>query len=197
MLDWAEQKRLQLKPADSVTWVNRINIFNCDRHRQDVAQRRGYERTERFSYYGKRDLSTAISPTALPKGYLIRPISDLKDIEQRAVLHEIAAGGSRITQAQYQTMMNQAFTYRQDLDLVVTTLDGQIVAFCTAWFDARNKIGVFEPLGCHPDYRRRGLTRNLLYEGMRCLKRLGVQPGYVQVRFVLEKPNIWVDSRLQ
>lgn len=179
MLNWVEQQRLRLKPADSVIWVNRIHIFDCDRQRQDIAQRRGYERTEQLSYYGKRDLSVSIPLTILPEGYLSRSISDSKDIEQRAALHEIAAGGSMITGAQYKTMMNQALSYRQDLDLVVTTLEGQIVAFCTAWFDARNQVGVFEPLGCHPNYRRKGLTRNLLYEGMRRLKRLGATAVFV------------------
>ena len=159
--------------------MNRINIFDCDHQRQDIAQRRGYERTEQFSYYGKRDLSASIPLTTLPKGYLIRSISDLKDIEQRAALHEIAAGGSRITPAQYQTLMDQALTYRQDLDLVVTALDEQIVAFCTVWFDASNKVGVFEPLGCHPNYRRRGLTKNLLHEGMLRLRQLGAATVFV------------------
>lgn len=179
MLAWVEQQRLQIKPADSITWVNQINIFDCDHQRQNIAQRRGYERTEQFSYYGKRDLSASIPPTTLPKGHLIRSISDLKDIEQRAALHEIAAGGSRITPAQYQIMMAQALTYRQDLDLVVTAPDGQIVAFCTAWFDTRNEVGVFEPLGCHPNYRRRGLAKNLLYEGMVRLKQLGATTVFV------------------
>jgi ribosomal protein S18 acetylase RimI-like enzyme len=38
---------------------------------------------------------------------------------------------------------------------------------------------VFEPVGCHPDYRQRGLTRAVMLEGMARLKALGARKAFV------------------
>lgn len=69
--------------------------------------------------------------------------------------------------------------YRSELDLVVTAPDGSFAAYCIAWYDAANRIGVFEPVGCHPAHRRQGLTKVLLFEGMRRLAGLGARAAFV------------------
>ena len=54
--------------------------------------------------------------------------------------------------------------------------DGSFAAFALVWVDAANRTAIFEPVGCHPDHRRRGLTRALLVE---CCARLRTR-GLVQ-----------------
>jgi ribosomal protein S18 acetylase RimI-like enzyme len=73
----------------------------------------------------------------------------------------------------------QSPTYRPELDLVVIG-PGEAFATCTIiWFDEQNRIGVFEPVGCHPQYRRRGLTKAMMFEGMRRLQALGAERAFV------------------
>jgi ribosomal protein S18 acetylase RimI-like enzyme len=79
---------------------------------------------------------------------------------------------SRLTEAKYQAVMH-APTYRPELDLVVTTPEGELAAFALAWFDPSNKIGMFDPVGCHVGHQRRGLTRAVMLDGLRKLKMLG------------------------
>ena len=43
------------------------------------------------------------------------------------------------------------------LDLVVVDASGTVAAFCTLWCDAANRVGLVEPVGCDPRFRRRGL----------------------------------------
>ncbi len=59
------------------------------------------------------------------------------------------------------------------------TLDGVVVAFCTAWFDEQNQIGYFEPVGTSSDCRRRGFAKILLNEGFRLLQSLGASVVYL------------------
>ena len=53
--------------------------------------------------------------------------------------------------------------------------NGDFAACCTCWLDAENRVGEFEPVGCHPDYRQRGLTRAAMFEAMRRLRLLGAE----------------------
>ena len=50
----------------------------------------------------------------------------------------------------------QAWPYRSDLDCVVEAPDGTFAAYVLCWYDEDNGVGEFEPVGTHPDYRRRG-----------------------------------------
>ena len=69
--------------------------------------------------------------------------------------------------------------YRRELDIVVEAGDGEIAACCTCWLDSENLVGEFEPVGCHPDYRNRGLTHAAMLEGLRRLKALGAESAVV------------------
>ena len=69
--------------------------------------------------------------------------------------------------------------YRNDLDLAVVSESGDQVAMCIAWLDSDNKVGEFEPVACLPDYRRRGLSRAMIVEGLRRLKALGAESAIV------------------
>ena len=69
--------------------------------------------------------------------------------------------------------------YRRELDIVVETANGELAACCTCWLDSENRVGEFEPVGCHPDYRQRGLTRAAMFEAMRRLRSLGGEAAVV------------------
>ena len=75
--------------------------------------------------------------------------------------------------------LQAAPTYRPELDLVVIAPDGRFVAFCLAWLDKVNHSANLEPLGTHPDFRRRGLARALLGEAMRRVRDLGGEMVYL------------------
>ena len=63
--------------------------------------------------------------------------------------------------------------YRRDLDLVAVAPGGEHAAFSTAWFDDVTRSVVFEPVGTHPDHRRRGLGKAVMAEGLRRAQVLG------------------------
>jgi ribosomal protein S18 acetylase RimI-like enzyme len=51
--------------------------------------------------------------------------------------------------------------------VVVAAPDDTIAAFAGVWLDPRNRVGHFEPVGTHADFRRRGLARVAMTEGRR------------------------------
>ena len=52
-------------------------------------------------------------------------------------------------------------------------------AFAICWMDEVNRVGEFEPVGTHADFRRRGLERAVLLEGMRLMQMRGAATAFV------------------
>ena len=75
--------------------------------------------------------------------------------------------------------LQKAPDYRKDLDLYIVGPDGEYVSFCIAWYDGHNRIGILEPAGTHPDFRRRGLGREVVMEGIRRAAALGAKKIWV------------------
>jgi predicted N-acetyltransferase YhbS len=115
---------------------------------------------------------------ALPPGYRIRAVAGEEDIEARVAVHRAAFHPSRMTVAKHLAVMNSP-TYRRDLDLVAIAPDGVFAAYTIAWYDETNAMGIFEPVGCHPDYQRRGLAGAVMREGLRRLYDLGARVAHV------------------
>jgi ribosomal protein S18 acetylase RimI-like enzyme len=69
--------------------------------------------------------------------------------------------------------------YDGEHDIVAVAQDGQVGAFCIIWLDALNRVGLFEPVGTHPDFQRKGLGRAVMLEGLRRMKTNGMTQAIV------------------
>ncbi|MFI6562215.1 GNAT family N-acetyltransferase [Streptomyces sp. NPDC050534] len=65
--------------------------------------------------------------------------------------------------------------YRGDLHVLVEAPDGTMAASTIMWLDEVNRTAEFEPVGTHPDYRRRGLGRAMLLHGMHLAREAGAR----------------------
>ena len=72
--------------------------------------------------------------------------------------------------------------YNRDLDVVTVTPDEVIAAYVNGWIDPVNRIGDFGPVGALPAYRRKGLTRAALLEGLRRMKARGMDRVCISTR---------------
>ncbi len=178
MLAWAEQRRgaAARDPEQQVT----LKAWGYDRDaaRNDLLERRGYQRGDSSLVTLAMPLDAPSPEPLLPHGYTLRHVQGEADLERRVAVHRDAFAPSRMTVEKHRKVM-QAPTYRPELDLVVVAPDDSFAAFCIIWLDARNRIGVFEPLGCHAQHRRRGLSRAMMRAGLRRLIALGATTAYV------------------
>jgi hypothetical protein len=116
-----------------------------------------------------------------------------EDLERRVDVHRDAFAPSKMTVEKHRDVM-RSVTYRAELDLVVEAPDGSFAAYCLVWFDERNRFGLFEPVGCHATYRQRGLTKAVMFEGMRRLRKLGATTAYVNSLLGAEAASALYDS---
>jgi mycothiol synthase len=177
MFAWAEGDHLSRKPSDGREWRLNTTVYDYDQRRAELVTRRGYSHVGLAGYKRRCALDGPIPAGELPAGYRIRPVADDEMEAWSAVIG--AAFDNAFTSAKRCRSWLQAPTNRPDLNLVAVAPDGAFTASAIAWLDEANAIGMFEPVGTHPDYRRRGLARAVLCEGLRRLKALGARLAYV------------------
>lgn len=121
----------------------------------------------------------------LPEGFYISD-GHRVDHHKKGLAHSRAFGhsnsktpeGYRKSVAGYKTMPH-APDYQPALDLYVLDPHGDVASFATIWYDATNRMGILEPVGTIPKYRRKGLGKAVIYEGINRIKALGARKMYV------------------
>jgi ribosomal protein S18 acetylase RimI-like enzyme len=148
-----------------------------DKYRIKILEKQGYTPGDWPEYQFRRSLTEEIPDMRVPPGYTIRSLGDASEIPARSWLSWRAFHPDEPDENykgwQWYRDIQRCPMYRRDLDLVAVALDGELVAFCTVWYDDVTRTGYFEPVGTSPDYQRRGLGRAIMTEGLRRLKRMG------------------------
>ena len=177
-LEWAETRLEGLRHRDERTWSGKLVAGS----RQDNAARIAFLERHGFRYRGDftevnmfRSLKGPIPEVVVPAGYHVRAVAGGDEIARRALAqHEVwepwAVGD--VSDDDYRRLMRMP-GYHRDLDVVAVTTDGVIAAYSNGWIDPVNLIGDLGPVGALPAFRRRGLARAVLLEGLRRMRARG------------------------
>jgi ribosomal protein S18 acetylase RimI-like enzyme len=178
-LVWAEARVAELRAQDPEAWGGPL-VSGC---REDNAVRLRFLEGNAFRYRGDfaevnmiRFLRDPIPEAPLPSGYHVRQVSETAEIAQRAAAQRevwLPWTVGNVTDEDYARFMRLP-GYDRDLDLVAATPEGGIAAYVNGWVDSVNRIGDFGPVGALPAFRRRGLTRAVLLEGLRRMRSHGM-----------------------
>jgi ribosomal protein S18 acetylase RimI-like enzyme len=125
-----------------------------------------------------RPLDREIEAPVVPHGYRVRALAGPGEIPARVEVHRAAFAPSRMTVEKYAILVDQDH-YAYDRDVVVEAPDGALAAFAMCWLDQVGSIGEFEPVGTHPDHRRRGLGRAANLRGLQILRQAGARDAIV------------------
>jgi mycothiol synthase len=162
MLVWAEMQLHTLR-------LGQHNRFSTIVHQRDAGlisllQSHGYSRGDAWLYM-QRSLAVPIAPIPAPQGFTVRSVSGRRKAEVRATV--LGLGFEAPPFVEWYCTLMRAPGYDSDLDLVAVAPDGQFGAFALCLVDQASKVGQLEPVGTAPTFRRLGLARALLFEGLR------------------------------
>jgi ribosomal protein S18 acetylase RimI-like enzyme len=172
MLDWAER-----------SWggeraLIETQAYQYDAERKKLLVQRGYQDMGADSNLHVYDLSRPYPALDLPPGFRIESLAENRNYEARVATERLVFDSDYLDKNWFKGK-SSAPSYSFDWDLSVISPEGQHVAFAVAWIDRRNKAAQIDPVGTHPDYRRRGLAKALLSECFRRLYAAGILCAYI------------------
>jgi ribosomal protein S18 acetylase RimI-like enzyme len=119
--------------------------------------------TGSWHLFNERDLTDVQEPV-LPDGFRFRTAEEAGP--EAAVQAHVDAWARSTYSAESYAGVRRTAAYRGDLHVLVQAPDGTMAASTIMWLDEANRTAEFEPVGTHPDYRRRGLGQAMLRHGM-------------------------------
>jgi mycothiol synthase len=123
----------------------------------------------------------ALPTIPLPDGFTVQGVCNLDDGRLRAQATHGAFSSNDDWEgywARHAQFIGSA-VYDGARDLFVRSPDGRGASACTIWFDPVNAVGLFEPVGTHPDFQGQGLGKAVMAEGLRRMKAAGMRRAIV------------------
>jgi mycothiol synthase len=174
MYTWAEEQISTITRTRGKDHIYMMWVSQGDGVLNGHLQRRGFQRTPDDVAYMTRSLVEPIPASCLPDGYVVGCVGN--KVEERAAAQYGAFESDAPIEVYIQRYRNfmHAPIYDPELDVVAMASDGRVGAFCIVWLDPVNQVGLFEPVGTHPDFRQRGLGKAVMFEALRRLRERGM-----------------------
>jgi len=160
-----------------------IFINEADLTLQRLAADRGYERDVDFREVTSRyALGGGVPEVVLPQGFHLQSLADENDLRKinqvlwRGFNHP---GPPPEEEIEGRKEAQEAPNFKHDLTIVAVAPNGDYVSFCGIWYVPENRLTYVEPVATDPDYRRMGLGKAVVLEGIRRTVPLGSQMAWV------------------
>ncbi len=167
MFEWIEKHCVEKKQDPNKKEKLRIHTIEGNSRRESLLSDLGYKKGELFMFLRFRPVDLPVPTVRCPESYEIRSVKGRSDYDQLASITRRVFGHGEWFDAQtYEGIIRCSF-YKQDLDLVAVASDGTFASFCTFRMDPISRITNLEPVGTHPNHRRLGLAKALIFEGLK------------------------------
>ncbi|MDF2519612.1 MAG: hypothetical protein K0R84_240 [Clostridia bacterium] len=185
MLDYAEQNLCADLENGNKELAAYVNDF--DEELLELVRQRRYTRYEstRPPHFG---ISQFVIPRpfpeiTLPEGYRLKSLAEDNNLHKihrvmwRGFNHE---GEPPEEGIQWRVQMQSSPNFRKDLTIVVEAPNGDFAAICGMWYEPKNKLAYVEPVATDPTYRRMGLGKAAVLEGIRRCGECGATVAFVE-----------------
>lgn len=177
-----------------------VCIRDADVPFQQIAAEAGFIATQEREYDSFFYLKETSTDYTLPDGFSVTAMKENFDLYQyRKVMwkgfnHELNGEGELVfTKDMEEETRKSMLRPHVDLDLKIAVTDGKgnFVAYCGMWYDREAGFAVVEPVATDPAFRRMGLGRAAVLEGLRRAGKRGAtkalvgsqQPFYFRIGF--------------
>lgn len=203
----------------ALPWALEIALKNFDEKALDtcefsdsprlaIIKQKGFVETGLRSYRYQFDPTREALNVELPAGFKVRPLNGESEISAWLDLHLAAHPDGQLDE-EYRRAMMAVPEYRQDLDYVMESPEGDLVAYCVGNLERQpdgSSVGYTDPVAVHPDWHGKGLGKTIMRFCMRHLIDEGAslievmtssenQPMHrlaESVGFKLVEENIWL-----
>ncbi|MBI5032924.1 MAG: GNAT family N-acetyltransferase [Chloroflexi bacterium] len=182
MLDHAE--RCLWRQMENGEHSLRVFVNDWDTEFESLVKSRGYELDAQHNRpLAQLAITQPFRPDLrVPDGFQIKSLADENNLlkVQRVMWRGFNHPGEPpANELDGQVKMQSVPHFRQDLKIVVQAPNGDFVSFCGMWYESTNKIAYVEPVATDPDFRRMGLGKAAVLEGIRRCGELGATVAYV------------------
>jgi predicted N-acetyltransferase YhbS len=181
MLDYAEKHLNGTNPAGKR--FLRVYVNDFDAEFEALVQKRGYQRAVDYDRpMSQFSIPEPFPEIKLPDGFRLKSLQDENNITkiQRVMWRGFNHPGEPPeNEIDGQWRMQSGPNFRKDINMVVEAPQGSFVAYCGMWYDPINQIAYVEPVATDPDFRRMGLGKAAVLEGIRRCGVLGATVAYV------------------
>jgi len=178
---WAEEHIAAIIRAAGQDKIRMNYIAENDEIVNTRLQARGFQCIGAGTVCMSQSLDYPLPQPGLPEGYTVRGSKGETEVVARATA-QYSAFTNTIPFDRYVDRFRgfmQSPVYDPELDVVAVAPDGRIDSFCIVWLDPVTGVGLFEPVGTHPDFQRRGLGKAVMSEALRRLKERGMERAIV------------------
>ena len=162
LFDWCEgaARRLARRIDKKINELS-LEAFDCDQRYIAFLEARGYVHKRHFLTLTRHNYDQ-IPAASLPVGFHFHDAS-ATDAKRLADVHNHSFT-SKWTAESYRRVFESPHMERE---IVAVAPDGRFAAFVNVWVDEINRSLLFEPVGAHIDFRRRGIGKALMAHALK------------------------------
>jgi GNAT superfamily N-acetyltransferase len=177
LLSWAEERHRARHAGEQPMPPLFTYHAAGDDARRAVLEARGYRERRPVEVLRRQRVPADPERPVLPPGYRLA-WPDVSNPHDRRELTEITA---RVFNVHFsdRAMLLEERWQTPHARIAAETADGTYAAWCGVWAAPELQAGFFEPVGTHPDHRRRGLATAVMQEGLAWMRARGVRDAHV------------------
>ncbi len=165
-----------------------VLILDGDTQMQDIAAKHGFFATQEKEHDSVFSIDQTSLHYTLPQGFHITSMAETYDPCRydeglwKGFNHELNGEGAYDPDKRDLPLIDRSFrrpNVNLDIKIAVVSPAGEFAAYCGMWHDPATQNALVEPVATIPEYRRMGLGRAAVLEGIRRCGLLGAKRAFV------------------